>query len=188
MTTFWNGIATLALGLSVLSVAAVGASMGSGKDPIFIGVRACGACHQGPESGHQFSKWRLSAHAKAYASLALPESREIVRLSGITKEPQKARMCLGCHAVAGDAEDWEKAEGFHIEDGLQCEACHGAGSEYAPEDIMRDREKAMMHGLKMPQKDDCMICHRAKGSHDAVLTKKPFDLDAAWQEIGRAHV
>ncbi len=176
-------MAMLALGLGAWSVAAVGGSKGAGKDPIFIGVQACGACHEGRESGHQFSKWRLGAHAKAYASLALPESREIVRLSGITEEPQKARMCLGCHAAAGDAEDWEKVEGFHIEDGLQCEACHGAGSEYAPEDIMRDREKAMMRGLKMPRKDDCMICHRAKGSHDAVLTKKPFDLDAAWRAI-----
>jgi hypothetical protein len=35
--------------------------------------------------GHQFSKWRLSAHAKAYTSLALPESKEITRLSGLTR-------------------------------------------------------------------------------------------------------
>jgi len=101
---------------------------------------------------HQFSKWRLSAHARASTSLALSEAREITRLSGLTEEPHRARMCLGCHATASEAEEWERDPAFHLEDGLQCEACHGAGSEYAPEDIMQDRMKAMMHGLKMPTK------------------------------------
>ncbi len=176
-------ITSLTLLLGILAVQATASQMGSGKEPVFIGAQACGSCHEGPEMGHQFSKWRLSAHAKAYASLAMPEAREIVRLSGITEEPWKAKMCLGCHATGAETEDWERSEGFHLEDGLQCEACHGAGSEYAPEDIMRDRTKAMMHGLKMPKKDDCLMCHRAKGSHDAVLKKKPFDLEMAWQAI-----
>lgn len=47
------------------------AAMGKMKDPVFIGARACGACHDGPARGHQFSKWRLSAHARASTSLAL---------------------------------------------------------------------------------------------------------------------
>jgi YVTN family beta-propeller protein len=183
MTTRRHRLATLTLSLSAVTLVASAASMGPAKEPIYLGAAACGTCHDGAQMGHQFSKWRLSAHAKAYAALSLPESKEIVRLSGITEEPHKAKMCLGCHATAAEAEDWEKTEGFHLEDGLQCEACHGPGSEYAPLDIMMDRMKAMMNGLKMPKKDDCMICHRAKGSHDAVLKKRPFDLDMAWQAV-----
>lgn len=183
MNTQAIGLMGAALLLGVLPPPLCAAPVGGGKQPIFIGAQACGRCHDGPEMGHQFSKWRLSAHAKAYAVLALPESREILRLSGITEEPQKAKLCLGCHATAADAENWEKAEGFHLEDGLQCEVCHGPGSEYSPADIMNDRMKAMMHGLTMPKKDDCLLCHRAKGSHDAVLKKKPFDLEMAWQAI-----
>ncbi len=183
MTTLWKQLTALALGLAAWPLMAAAASMGGGKDPILIGVQACAACHDGPARGRQFSKWRLSAHAQAYAALALPESREIARLSGITEEPHKAKMCLGCHAAGAEAEDWEKAGGFHLEDGLQCEVCHGAGSEYAPEDIMKDKMQAMMRGLKMPTKDDCLTCHRAKGSHDAVLRTKPFALDAAWLAI-----
>lgn len=159
------------------------ASGGGVKQPVFIGAQACAACHEGAKNGQQFSKWRLSAHAKAYASLALPEAVEITRLSGLTEQPHQSRMCLGCHAAGADAEDWEKDPTFHLEDGLQCEACHGPGSEYAPESIMRDGTKAMMHGLKMPTKEDCMGCHRAKGSHDAVLTKRPFEIEAAWEAI-----
>jgi YVTN family beta-propeller protein len=183
MTSHWTPVTALILALGAWPRVAPAAAMGPAKEPIYIGAPACGTCHEGADMGHQFSKWRLSAHAKAYAALALPEAREIVRLSGITEEPHKAKMCLGCHATAAEAEDWEKAEGFHLEDGLQCEACHGAGSEYAPADIMQDRMKAMMHGLKMPKKEDCLMCHRAKGSHDAVLKKKPFDLEMAWQAI-----
>jgi YVTN family beta-propeller protein len=182
MCTPWNQLVALAFGLFLIPSHATAAAMGA-KDPIFTGANACGDCHEGPTFGHQFSKWRLSAHAKAYAALARPESREIVRLSGLTEEPHQSRMCLGCHATASEAEDWERGEAFHIEDGLQCEACHGAGSEYSAEEIMRDRAQAMMHGLKMPTKDDCMICHRPKGSHDAVLKKEPFDLDHAWLAI-----
>ncbi|MBE2216302.1 MAG: cytochrome c family protein, partial [Opitutaceae bacterium] len=151
------------------------------KDPLYIGTKACGECHNGPETGHQLAKWQLTAHARAYTSLAQPESREIVRLSGLTGDPYQLRMCLGCHATASEAEDWEKLPEFRIEDGLQCEACHGPGSEYATEELMRDPARARGAGLRTPTKDDCRICHRPKGSHDTVLKRPAFDLDAAWE-------
>jgi hypothetical protein len=178
----WKRHAALAFGLVLLPCGTLAAS-GNVKDPIFVGAQTCGGCHEGPAAGHQFSKWRLSAHARAYAVLGLPESKEIVRLSGLTEDPYKSRMCLGCHATAADAEEWERAEDFHLEDGLQCEVCHGAGSEYSTEEIMRDRAQALAHGLRIPTKEDCLMCHRAKGSHDAVLKKEPFDLEQAWQAI-----
>ena len=64
-------------------------------------------------------RWAISsangasrAHAKAYASLSLPEAKDITQLSGITEEPHQAKMCLGCHATAAEEEDWERGEGF----------------------------------------------------------------------------
>lgn len=170
----------LALLLSIVPwTAQAAAYVGSGKEPIYIGSQACGKCHDGPQMGHQFSKWRLSAHAKAYTALSLPEAREITKLSGITEEPHQAKMCLGCHATASEEEDWQRGEEFHLEDGLQCEACHGPGSEYATKEIMKNKAKAMAYGLRIYTKEDCLICHRVKGSHDAVLKRKPFNLDQA---------
>ncbi len=171
------GLAILLFALPLAQAAPT--HVGSGKEPIYIGSQACGQCHDGPAIGHQFSKWRLSAHAKAYAALSLPQAAEITRLSGITEEPHRAKMCLGCHATASEEEDWRHGDGFHLEDGLQCEACHGPGSEYATFEIMKNKPRAMANGLKMLPKEDCMICHRTKGSHDAVLKKKPFQLDEA---------
>lgn len=153
------------------------------RQPVYIGVKACSECHASEAMGHQFSKWRLTAHAGAYASLAKPESKSIAELAGIPGEPQTARMCLGCHATAAETEDWERLDDFHVEDGLQCEACHGPGSEYAFRDIMQDREKAVAMGLRLGAKDTCMVCHRDKGSHKAVLNTPPFDLEASWQRI-----
>ncbi len=179
MKTHFLPLAALAGLLACLPAAHSAAYTPSGKEPVFLGSEACGHCHDGPAIGHQFSKWRLSAHARAYTALAQPEAREIAKLSGITEEPHRSRMCLGCHATASEEEDWRHGEEFHLEDGLQCEACHGAGSEYATKEIMKNKERAMANGLRIPAKEDCLICHRAKGSHEAVLKKQPFNLDDA---------
>ena len=184
MTTHLTIFTTFALLAGAFPLVSPAASyVASGKEPIYIGAQACGKCHDGPQMGHQFSKWRLTAHAKAYAALSKPEAKEITKLSGITEEPHRAKMCLGCHATASEEEDWQRGEEFHLEDGLQCEACHGPGSEYATKEIMQSKAKAMANGLRIYAKDDCMICHRTKGSHDAVLKKKPFNLDEAFHAI-----
>ncbi len=125
--------------------------------------------------GSQFSIWLHSKHAQAYASLAGPEADKIAKLSGIAQEPQEAAICLGCHAPAALHEDWEKDDTFVMEDGVQCEDCHGPGSEYRYKPIMRDREKAMSLGLKMPKEEDCMTCHLEKGSHMGVLSDPLVD-------------
>lgn len=182
MNTHVTRILSLTLLLCALPGVAAAADA-SGKEPIYIGSQSCRQCHDGPAMGQQFSKWRLSAHAKAYASLSLPEAKEIAKLSGITEEPHRAKMCLGCHATASEEEDWRHGEAFHLEDGLQCEACHGPGSEYATTEIMKNKPRALAHGLKIMTKDDCQKCHRVKGSHEAVLKKEPFQLEDALLRI-----
>jgi len=172
--------------LGLITAFLAGASGASGqveKHPILVGVSECVKCHQGPGFGYQGCRMLLTAHAKAYASLALPEAKEIARLSGIPEEPQEAAMCLGCHATGAEAEAWEKDPTFHIEDGVQCEKCHGAGSEYMDEKVMMDSQAAMAAGLRMPKKSDCMNCHKVKGSHVAVLKVKTFDVDEAWEML-----
>lgn len=133
--------------------------------------------------GHTLGIWLTSKHAGAYAVLANPEAREIAKFSGILQEPQESALCLGCHSTGAHAEDWEKDDTFYIEDGVQCEKCHGAGSEYATEEIMIDRKAAVAHGLILPIKRDCMNCHKAKGSHDKILGSPLFDINQALKRI-----
>lgn len=171
--------------LSVVFVVApsLGAYESGRRQPVYVGVQACATCHDGAGMGHQCSLWQQSKHARAYAVLAMPESKAIAELSGIPQEPQESSMCLGCHATGAHAEDWEKDETFHVEDGVQCEHCHGPGSEYMVESIMRDREKAMAAGLNMPTTQDCMVCHLVKGSHVAVHNMPKLEIPQGLQRI-----
>ena len=153
------------------------------KHPVYVGAKVCAECHRGPGMGHQQSRWLLSKHAQAYAVLALPEARQIARLSGVPEEPQVSPVCLGCHATGAEAEDWEKDETFAIQDGVQCEKCHGPGSEYADEEIMVNRPAAEHAGLQMQTREDCLACHEVKDSHVAILGRPRIDIEQAWKEI-----
>ncbi len=171
---------SLVMGLLLVACAALAQQE---KDPVYVGVEVCSSCHRGPGMGHQHSKWLLSKHARAYAVLAMPESRQIAQLSGIVQEPQESAMCLGCHATGAEAEEWEKDDTFHIEDGVQCEKCHGPGSEYMDAETMTDPEAAMKAGLRMPVERDCLVCHIEKGSHVAVHKSAQLDIQEALATI-----
>jgi YVTN family beta-propeller protein len=153
------------------------------RERVYVGERACRACHHQMGSRDQFSAWRLTKHAQGYAALSMPESRQIAELSGIAGDPTRARVCLGCHTTAYDTEAWQRDQSFHFEDGVQCERCHGPGSEYLSADVMRDTARARQAGLLMPGEPDCLVCHKEKGSHTAVLGLKRFVFKDALQTI-----
>lgn len=158
-------------------------AQGPYQQPVYVGSKVCAECHQGQGMGYQQCLWLVSKHAGAYAALAKPESKEIARFSGIPEEPQESIICLGCHATGAEAEGWEKDDTFAIEDGVQCEKCHGPGSEYMEEEVMTDETLSRKAGLLMPTKEDCLGCHAEKGSHTIVLGESTVDLDKAWKEI-----
>jgi hypothetical protein len=62
---------------------------------------------------------------------------------------------LGCHATGASAEL----------PGVQCEACHGPGSEYKSMKVMKDREASIAAGLIVPDEATCRGCHE-KAPHE----------------------
>jgi YVTN family beta-propeller protein len=158
-------------------------TQGEEKQPVYVGARVCATCHEGPGMGHQYSLWLLSKHSRAYAELATPEAREMAVISGVPGDPMEAMACLGCHATAADSEAWERDPTFRIEDGVQCERCHGPGSEYIDEEVMRDREAAERAGLKFLSVRECELCHAVKGSHVAVHHRPKLDMELARDRI-----
>lgn len=172
------GIALAALATLTALVAA------APKRPVYVGVKACGTCHDGASMGNQYSTWLLSKHAQGYSALMRPESREITKISGLRGDPWKQPICLGCHTTGSTAEPWEKEDTFRAEDGLQCEACHGPGSEYAVEGVMRNLGEAVRAGLKLPTKENCLGCHIEKMSHVYVLgSSTTVDIDKVFTQI-----
>jgi YVTN family beta-propeller protein len=175
-------LALLGVPVALLSLTWVGVHAAP-KKPVYIGARLCAECHSVGSIGNQYSRWLQSRHSKAYSQLAKPEALEIAKLSGLRTPPQESAICLGCHATAWHGEEWEKDPSFHIEDGVQCERCHGPGSEYASAEVMRDRAAAMKAGLQLPTREFCLDCHKEKGSHVAVLKRPPVDLQKGWEKV-----
>ena len=169
--------------LAVLIWSATGASEGMGKHPVYVGAQTCGHCHQGRAQGNQHSLWRSTKHALAYATLAKPEAKKIAELSGIPQEPHDSPICLNCHAAAADTEDWEKEDTFRLADGVQCESCHGAGSEHVAERMMPNPPTGGPMPMKAPGPELCMMCHLEKGSHVAVLASPMLDIDKGMKAI-----
>jgi YVTN family beta-propeller protein len=175
-----NVLPLIGIGLAV----AVAANAQGRRERLYVGEQACRGCHHRPGGADQSDAWRLTKHGQAFAALSMPQAREIVELSGLgAEDPPKSRVCLGCHTTAYDTEAWQRDEAFHFEDGVQCERCHGPGSEYMKAEVMQDSAKARLAGLKMPLEGDCLVCHKEKGSHTTVLGPQPFVFQDALRAI-----
>ena len=108
--------------------------------------------------------------------LATPGALENARKKGI-EDPQKSADCLKCH-VTGYGEPKQNFEAtFKPEDGIQCETCHGAGTDYFKMTTMKgvragtiERDKV---GLLKPNKETCARCHNENST-----SGKPVDWSA----------
>ncbi len=143
--------------------------------PKYVGAYTCGACHQGPSMGYQLSLWRMSPHAQAYVALSTPAAAEIAKRMGVREEPQLAEACLKCH-VTGGGPGAAVAKGYDLMEGVGCESCHGAGSGYLAEGVMRDHLGARKAGLQTVTRETCAKCH-------ANAHGKPFDFKSASARI-----
>jgi nitrate/TMAO reductase-like tetraheme cytochrome c subunit len=67
---------------------------------------------------------------------------------------------------------------YRREDGVSCEACHGAGEGYSDFSIMYDRGKSIKKGMIADPKATCIACHDSK-AHEMPA----FDYDRDWMKI-----
>ncbi len=79
-----------------------------------------------------------------------------------------AEACGDCHGVQFDS--WAGGAHAKRKPPLDCEHCHGPGSEYESKSVMKDPAKAKAAGLVMPDKAFCAKCHKS-GVDDAFMKK-----------------
>jgi len=129
----------------------------------YVGVAGCRMCHRSKKRGEQIKIWQNSKHAKAFALLKTPEAAKVGKEKGLAKPPHESPECLKCHATGWDLTAEQKAKflkrKFKIEDGVQCETCHGAGSKYKSLSVMKNRERAVKKGLVVGDEKLCRRCH-----------------------------
>jgi hypothetical protein len=122
---------TMLTTVAVFAMMLVGATA-LAQDHEYVGAEKCKMCHK-----IQYNSWLETTHAKA---------TEHAKAS--TDRPFEA-SCLKCHAT-NSTEDLP---------GVQCEACHGAGSDFKKMSIMKDIEAAKANGLQVPDQATCDGCH-----------------------------
>jgi hypothetical protein len=144
-----------------------------------VGTKSCTMCHKSAKRGDQASVWEASAHAKAYETLASEQSLAIAQERGIGN-PQEADECLKCHTTTGFLVGATVAEKnkFDIAEGVGCETCHGPGSEYKSNKVMKDPEAAAAAGLLSLGEEHCLKCHNEESP-----TYVPFDYEERWAQI-----
>ncbi len=150
------------------------------KQHAFIGVEACGMCHKTEKQGRQLEIWKNSKHAQAYNTLKSEKSDMIAANLGYKTPAVETGFCLKCHASGFDVDESLLKPKFKVEDGVQCETCHGAGDDYKSIPVMKDRELAVKNGLFIPntREDLCVHCHNPESP-----TFMARDFEDLWEEI-----
>ncbi len=150
----------------------------------YVGAAGCKTCHKTKKSGNQYGIWMESKHAKAYETLKSEEAAKIAQEKGLDKPAYEAPECLKCHVTAYDVDKALLGRKYKMEDGVQCESCHGPGSAYKKKKIMKDRQLAIANGLNPILVEDgtaekqCKTCHNEESP-----TFKGFNFKERWEQI-----
>lgn len=161
-------LAAVALGLR----AAAGVAADAPASHLGVASCASGVCHGAAKplaatavQQNEYVTWsHFDPHARAYASLRTPGALAMARRLGLglpAREPQ----CLACHAE--DAPAPARGPRFQPDDGVGCEACHGASAKWiASHDDASAGRRAdnLAQGLRpieraLPRAQLCAACH-----------------------------
>jgi hypothetical protein len=150
----------------------------------YVGVKTCGMCHKSAKQGEQLKVWEGSKHSQAYETLKSEAAAKIAQEKGIEGPAYEAGECLKCHVTEYGIDDARLESKYVKNMGVQCESCHGPGSEYKKMSIMKDREKAIENGMSALAVSDgsaeklCVTCHNEESP-----TFKGFKFDEMWPKI-----
>lgn len=144
----------------------------------YVGAKKCSMCHKSESKGNQYGQWLSTKHSRAYETLAGTEAQETAKKSGVSVNPQEAPECLKCHVTGYGQDAGLFNAGFVKADGVQCEACHGAGSDYMALSVMKDRQKAIEAGLTLPTEELCVKCHNPESPN-----YQEFNFDEFYKKI-----
>ncbi len=149
----------------------------------YVGVQRCKMCHSNENRGNQFKIWIHSNHSKAFETLKTQKANRLAKKMGIKKNASKANECLKCHVTAFGVKKELITKIFNKENGIQCETCHGAGSDYSLITVMTNKNKAVAAGLhiygsKEKIKTLCQTCHNKQSPNF-----KKFDFEKMWDKI-----
>ncbi|MGA9120730.1 MAG: multiheme c-type cytochrome [Bacteroidota bacterium] len=166
---------SVALALCLVSLLVSGSASADNK---YVGVKKCAMCHRAANTGAAYLVWEKTPHAKAFEILKSKAADEIAKKKGLKTSAADSPECLKCHVTGGGA-----AAGAVKEEGVTCEACHGAAEKYLMIHNKKDdasKAKAKEAGFVMDAKGGkaCEVCHNSQSP-----TFKGFKFAEAWAKI-----
>jgi hypothetical protein len=139
----------------------------------YLGVKKCKMCHM-----KQFKSWEQTKMAKSFELLKPGTAPDAKKAAGLdaSKDYTKDASCLGCHTVNGKADM----------PGVQCESCHGAGSDYMKV-MMKNRNYKLadvkaLGLISPPDEATCTKCHNEKSPF-----YKPFNFEERKEQGTHEH-
>ncbi len=166
----------------------------SAKEAKYVGVKSCGKCHKKEKQGEQLRLWQESKHSEAFEVLGTPKAKEAAATVGVSGNPQKLEECLVCHTTGFGEPKKRFRRRFKMEDGVQCEACHGAGSEYKKKKVMKKiweesgpdnsnpSPTAEKTGMLFGNEETCKRCHTQELTLNGKTYKNPSYKDFNYEE------
>jgi len=127
----------------------------------YVGVKKCKMCHM-----KQYKAWKKTSMAKSFENLKPGVKAELKKKAGLdpNKDYTHDPKCLKCHTTGyGEPGGFKSIEETPKMINVQCEGCHGPGSEYRK--IMKNKKfklaDAKAAGLRIPSEDEkgCLRCH-----------------------------
>ncbi len=156
----------------------------------YVGASKCKSCHNKETRGKVYDKWDEMAHARAFETLATPEAIELGKKVGI-KEPQKSDDCLKCHLTEKRVKKEQLHRKFKVNKGVQCETCHGPGSEHVKTRLKEAKANKVEPGTlrEIPEHEmilpDEMLCRSCHNEESPSFVK--FDFDERLGKIRHLH-
>ncbi|MBI4559508.1 MAG: cytochrome C554 [Candidatus Hydrogenedentes bacterium] len=161
----------------------------------YMGNGACKMCHNKVPEGEQWNKWKAEKHAQAFQVLQSEEAKKVAADKGLKTAPAESPECLKCHVTGYDPEKKAAPASIKMEDGVQCESCHGPNSLHVADakKQMAAKDKASVDvkkNLVKPDENICKKCHNPENptwKADRYTTasgeKTGFDFAQAYEKI-----
>ena len=131
----------------------------------YVSSKQCKLCHNKPDEGAQYAAWESAQHSRAFETLLSDEALVIAKEKALAEPPSESASCLRCHVTGYDPVTKAPPEKLRMEDGVQCDSCHGPGSAHMADGkvlrMNKDADIDVMANLVMPGEKTCVACHNA---------------------------
>jgi nitrate reductase cytochrome c-type subunit len=174
----------------------VTAHAATGMEPTYVGNSSCKLCHNKKSEGEQWNTWKKMMHATAYETLSSDAALAAAKAHGLETAPNKSAACLQCHVTGYDIATELVPAKIKMAEGIQCESCHGPGSEHIKDGKLATlkRDEAALARIRDGRiavtSEKCVQCHNDTNPtwnpEKYTLkdgTKTGFDFDQAFESV-----